>query len=248
MRKITFKNSEGLSLVGSLHQSVNGGKSKAVIIAHGFASNKDRERHIKLANALSESGITALRFDFAGSGESDNREIIIGAQVDDLRSAISYIHDDGYKDIGVLGESLGGITALLAINKDIRAMVLWAPVTKASSPSGLSASDEQSLKEKGYYIEQKDGKGFKIPKQYIEGRREINREEVLGKIKIPVLIVHGTADTEIPIKDSEEAIEFLPAGSRLEAIENLEHGDHRMDADMDIIIPITLKWFQKHLE
>ena len=61
------------------------------------------------------------------------------------------------------------------------------------------------------------------------------------------MIVHGTADDLIPIKDSEEAVELLPAGSKLEVIDNWEHGDHKMDESMDIIIPKTVHWFKKHL-
>lgn len=41
--KITFQNSEGLSLAGVLY-TPDGKTGFAVVIAHGFTSNKDRKR------------------------------------------------------------------------------------------------------------------------------------------------------------------------------------------------------------
>jgi esterase/lipase len=248
MEKITFKNQDGLNLIGMLHVSSDGSKSKAVIIAHGFTSNKDRERHIKLSNTLSENGITAFRIDFGGSGESDDRGLTVKGQVGDLHSAVSYLQKEGYKNIGVLGESLGGLTALIAFNEDIKAMVLWAPVTQNRYTEVLSDEHKKSMEDNGYYIKHKDGRDLKIPEEYAKERKSVNRKEMLGNINIPILIVHGTADTTIPIKDSEEAIKLLLGGSRLETIKNLEYGNHKMNADMDTVIPITLRWFQEHFE
>jgi len=246
MRRIKFQNSKGLNLVGALHEPSEETDS-AIVIAHGFTSNKDRTRHKQLAGALVDSDIVAFRIDFGGSGESDDREITISAQVDDLQSAIRCLQNQGYEHIGVLGESLGGITALQAYNNNVKAMVLWAPVTKARWTAAMDDEQKKSLKENGYFIKEKEGKQFKIPQAYVDERENLNREAVLSKVEIPVMIVHGTADKMIPIKDSAEAVDLLPKGSVLERIENWEHGDHKMDEDMDVIIPKTVSWFKDHL-
>ena len=65
LEKINFKSSRGLNLVGELHIPENKTGS-IVIISHGFAARKDRERLIKMADALSNKSISALRFDFSG--------------------------------------------------------------------------------------------------------------------------------------------------------------------------------------
>lgn len=246
--KIKFQNSKGLNLVGVLHTPEKK-TEKAVIIAHGFTSNKDRKRHQQLADVLAKDGIAAFRIDFGGSGESDDREITIKAEIDDLLSTIKLLKGKGYKSLGVLGESLGGIVALKAYNSDInKAIVLWAPVTKAlDKHEELTTEQEKQIKRLGHYIRRKDNKDFKIPKAYLDERTNLDRESVLGKIKIPVMIVHGTADEAIPIDNSKEAIKLLPEGSKLEIIDNWEHGDHKMDESMDIIIPKTVKWFKEHL-
>lgn len=249
MNKISFKNSAGIELVGVLHVP-DIATTKIVIICHGFTSNKDRPRHIRFAEALAASGVAAFRLDFGGSGESEDREITLAAQVDDLQTAIAYLHSaprPNYTEFGVLGESLGGLTALEAYDDHVKAMVLWAPVTKARWTSELTKEQEKSLSEHGYYIRKKDGKDFRIPATYVKERNGVDQEKLLSRIRIPILIVHGATDTMIPIRDSEEAVHLLPEGSRLEVVENWEHGDQKMEEGMDTIIPTTVNWFVSRL-
>ena len=61
--KIYFENSRGANLVGVLHTPEKVSNS-VVIISHGFTSNKDRTRFVKLAETLLKNGFTDLRFDF----------------------------------------------------------------------------------------------------------------------------------------------------------------------------------------
>jgi alpha/beta superfamily hydrolase len=90
-KKTIFQNSKGLKLVGIIHNIPKNQTKSAVIIAHGSTANKDRERLVGLAQSLNESAIGVLRFDFGGCGESEDREITIGGQVDDLKSAIGFL-------------------------------------------------------------------------------------------------------------------------------------------------------------
>lgn len=66
--------SRGLTLRGMLHIPANiSGKIPMVVIFHGFTGNK-MEPHfilVKLSRLLETKGIASVRFDFAGSGESD---------------------------------------------------------------------------------------------------------------------------------------------------------------------------------
>jgi alpha-beta hydrolase superfamily lysophospholipase len=245
-KKVSFKNSNGLNLVGILHNPENKTDS-AVIIAHGFTSNKDYPRHIKTADALASKGIAAFRMDFGGSGESDGREITIASELDDLESAIKYMKNLGYENMGLLGESLGGLISLKAYSDDIKAIILWAPVTRIRQTLQLTDLEKKSLEDKGYFIRVKDGKDFKIPQEYINERLNVDKESVLREVKIPVLIIHGTEDKTIPISDSEDAIGFLPHGSSLDVIKGWGHGEVEMEKQMDVIIPKTVDWFKDHL-
>jgi len=234
--------------MGVLHAPQTDTK-KIVVVAHGFTSSKDRERYVKLANALVKHTIALLRFDFGGCGESESREITISAQVDDLRSVIAYVQNAGYTHVGVLGESLGALTALKSFSEDLRALVLWSPTTKPFDFGDFPDEVLAGLEMKGSYIKTRiDGSSYVIPEKYYEELCGFSQKEVLENITIPVLIIHGEADDKESIENSEEAMTLLPRGSRLERIQNQEGSTHVFfEKDMEKVEPETVEWFESHL-
>ena len=246
--KVIFENKEGLKLVGILHLPKEK-TNKIIILAHGFTSNKERERYSLIGNALIKKGYAFFRFDFGGSGESYETEITIKNEISDLKSAISFMKEKGYNKIGLLGESLGGLVSIMNYNQKIEAMVLLAPVTKSKDKLKEVLKQEkfreEELKEKGYISKIKDGKKFKIPLEYFNERMQIKPQEILSKIQYLVLIIHGDSDDCIPLEDSKEAIKLLPKGSKLEIISG---GDHKLDSKRNEVIPLIVNWFNKNLK
>lgn len=104
MEKVNFKNSRGLNLIGQLYPN---NPDKLIILIHGWCSNKDRERFFDLANRIESEGYSFLRFDQANCGESEGDEVTIKNNIDDVKSSIAFAKERGYKEIGLIGESLG---------------------------------------------------------------------------------------------------------------------------------------------
>lgn len=240
MEKVNFKNSRGLNLVGQLYPSEN---KKIIILVHGWCSNKDRERFLKLAEKINQEGFGFLRFDQSSSGESEGDEVTVKNLIDDVKSAINFVKEKGYEEIGLIGESLGGLTTLKILDDSIKARVLFAPVT-APKTTDLEKY-EGMMEDKGYFIKEKDGKKFKIPKEYLEERTSVNQEELLSKIKIPVLILHGNKDPTVPLQTPKDAIQFLPEGSKLEIIKDATHD---LTEGYDQVISLTVDWFKNHMK
>ncbi|MDQ4107094.1 MAG: alpha/beta fold hydrolase, partial [Actinomycetota bacterium] len=85
---ISFRNPAGLRLAGDLWPA----GTDAIVLAHGFASDRrSRGRFPYLAQRLVAAGYTALAFDFAGCGESDDTVLTLESQVADLRAAVRYL-------------------------------------------------------------------------------------------------------------------------------------------------------------
>lgn len=246
---INFKGAKNTNLIGVL-ETPNMEVSKIVIVAHGFTSNKDRGRFIKLSKSLAQSGIACFRFDFGGSGESDDRHICLQDEIEDLKSAIELVKSKGFSHIGLMGESLGGLVSLEAYNsKSISSIVLWAPaIMPRDLKPELSPEQKNELESKGYCSREKDGRIFKISRKYLEEKKNIQTDEILGRIDIPVLIIHGSADQTVPLSDSKFAITKLPQGTKLEIIEGWKHGDENMEKMMGVIIPLTINWFLEALD
>lgn len=247
MYKVNFKNSRGLNLVGIFYPA----NSKSIIlITHGFTGDKSEwGRFDKAAEALNKEGYNILTFDFSGSGESDDDFLSVGKQVDDLNCAIKFVLDKGLRNIGLIGLSLGGLVSAKVYDKRIKAMVFWAPVTNARKNYERRFTKRQinELHKKGF-ITYNMNKGVRkvimIDKQMIIDRESVDQAKLLSHIGCPVLIIHGSKDNTVPIKDSESSMNYLSAESKLEIIEGADHGFYEY---LDKFIEPTVRWFRKYL-
>ena len=138
--KLFFKNSRGQRLAGVLHAPA---KSFAgIVILHGFGSSKDGKAK-KLARFFASRGYAALRFDFTGCGESGGalRGEIARQEISDARRAISVLRRRGFKRIGVIGSSLGGLIAIAVtarVGERIKATVALCPPTRFDDFNALA--------------------------------------------------------------------------------------------------------------
>lgn len=122
-----------------------------------FEANYHRER--LLANALASVGIAAVRFHYAGEGNSfgERSLLTLDSMIDDARSVGSYVAALGYARRGYLGTRLGCFAASALGSSDPDApLVLWEPIDDATAilrdakrkrlMSGLSQGHEATLK------------------------------------------------------------------------------------------------------
>jgi len=249
MERVIFKNSRNQSLVGHLYTS----KSKSVIImSHALANDKsERGKFDKVAKDLNQAGYSVLAFDFSGCGESDDDTLTVGKQIDDLQSAIKFVKSAGYQKIGLFGHSLGCLISLKCYSSEIITMVLWSPITNKITYSWhekLSKEQLQELSNKGYFTRTRKNAiriKYLIDKQMLLDRESVNQKELLKNINCPILIIHGTKDTSVPITDSENAIKLLSKDSQLELVEG---ADHDFNEHIDIIVSLSRDWFLNHLK
>src|SRR3989344_3234433 len=106
-----FKNSRELKL-SAIFEGENR-DAPVVVMCHGFHSSKDNPITSRtLAQKLVENGLSVLRFDFTGHGQSEGNidEITPLYGLDDLKSTIKTL---GKKKIAIYGSSFGGYIALL---------------------------------------------------------------------------------------------------------------------------------------
>jgi alpha-beta hydrolase superfamily lysophospholipase len=127
MERVTFKNSRNLTLVGNLHSTPS---KSAIVLAHGFTSDKSSDgRFDRLGESLHSLGYSVLAFDFGGCGESDDDILNIDHQLDDLKSAISFVQSKGAGAIGLHGHSLGSLICLKSCSPKIATMLLTGALT-----------------------------------------------------------------------------------------------------------------------
>jgi pimeloyl-ACP methyl ester carboxylesterase len=125
--RVTFQSGQ-LKIAGVLHLPANhrpGERRGAMLVLHGFGSNKNSTSCIQPAQLLAEWGYVALRFDFRGCGESDGEKsrVICLEQVEDTKAAVSFLATRPEIDprrIGVAGSSFGAAVAVYSGGVDER--------------------------------------------------------------------------------------------------------------------------------
>jgi uncharacterized protein len=198
-------------LRGMLHLPSGPGRFACVVFLHGFTGNskEDHFLFVKLARQLEKAGIAALRFDFAGSGESDGEfdQMTATGETDDAAAALDFLLAHPRLDrarVGVCGLSLGGcVAALLAGRRgdDLAAAVLLSAVSDFGNIIiNLSGEKKEQLTRLGYV----DWDGLATRQAFFEDARGIHAAEKLAAFPRPVLIVHGEKDAVVPPAQAEK--------------------------------------------
>jgi uncharacterized protein len=234
--KLFFSNSKKQKLCGILSNLTIDKTRPIIILCHGFSTGKDNKTNTSLNKIFYNKKISTFRFDFFGHGESEGKfeDITITEGVDDILMAISFLKRKGYKKIGLIGSSFGGICSVLAASKskDLFVLCLRAPVSnyfevelRKHTKKGITA-----WKSKGFVMhEKKGGELLRLNYSFFRDIKKHDVYESAKKIKIPAFIVHGDADEIVPVTQSRKLIKYLKNGK----IEVLEGANHRFEKKQD---------------
>ncbi|TLS36846.1 alpha/beta hydrolase [Pseudalkalibacillus caeni] len=252
MEKIEFQNRRGKILKGILYPAPS---KSSIIMAHGFTSDKySRGRFPLLAEAFNKSGFNVLTFDFSGCGESDDDSINAEKEVEDLQSAINYAKSKGFRKIGLYGHSLGSLVCLKAYSGDIETMVLSGAGTGPMHYNWDEFFTMEQMNElaETSLITEKRNEPYRsevvIEKQMLDDFASVNQEELLSKVKCPVLIIHGDNKNDeeelMLLENSKKGMDYLPTSSRLEVISGATHS---FMGHLDELKALADTWYQKYL-
>lgn len=172
--------SQGLTLSGMLHIPDGlkpGERRPACLVLHGFGSNKSSKACISPATLLAKWGYVALRFDMRGCGESEGQQakVICMEQVEDTRSAVTYLMTRPEADparVATAGHSFGAAVSVYAggVDKRIAAVIPsggWGDgLTKFKlQHSGPGAWEKfYGSVERGRELRAKTGESINIPR------------------------------------------------------------------------------------
>jgi len=247
---ITFKNERGKELVGVLHLPEKG-KPPLVIICHGFQNSKTDRKFIKLARVLQKEGICVFRFDFEGCGDSegDPKEITIKNEVADLNSAFKTVQNEfdlDLKRVAFVGASLGNVVTSLLLKQykiSAKTLVFWSHAFNQREllKNWYSKEDIREIMKKGviYKGDKKIGKNY-----FLENKNK-DYSSALSELKLPILIIHGKEDKDVPLKFSQQ----LKRKYKNISLIILPKANHKFDdfQSQEQLIRHTQKWLRKYL-
>ncbi|GAB4250552.1 MAG: hypothetical protein Kow00109_26470 [Acidobacteriota bacterium] len=198
-------------------------------MAHCFTCRKEYKILARLADALGPLGYGTLRFDFAGLGESegDFAATTLESKVEDVLGAVRFVAEQGERLAALLGHSLGGAAALLAGERLLGrppVIVLGASLEAGRRIAGrLSSGELRQLEESGV-VEIRIGPAvYPLSREFLEDLRHLSLERPLRSGDFPFLVIHGTADTIVPIAEGER---LFAVASEPKAFVAVPGGDH----------------------
>ena len=232
--RVYFSTSEG-KLVGIIHYPDHP-SSSCVIACHGLFSDKESDKLATIGERFSKEGITVLRFDFRGCGESDGKieDTTITGRSEDLRAALSYIrtHKPSVSHtIGLLGSSMGGYISLLVASSDqmVKAVVAWAtPFSFDGLRETIANSNSPQLKE-DFYLD---------ARQYESGK-------FVPQVK-NLMLLHGDRDDTVPPDHAKRLYQLASKPKQLEIIKGADHTFSNLRL-REKAISYSLNWFKKYL-
>lgn len=252
MAEVEIATPRGVTLAGTFEPGTG---TTAVLFAHGFLSDRHSSMRFDiLASAYRTAGHATLQFDFSGCGASGDDVVTVAGEVEDLRSASAWLTEQGYPVQVVHAHSFGTLAAMRAQPPDVVTMVLTGPLTGPMSypwEEIFSPGQLDDLEQHGYARIPDDneaaGREYSvISKQTLADYSLINPADLLGAVRVPVLLIHGEEDeagTDL-VALSREGLPLLPPGSRLEVVDGAAHG---MRDRIDVVVELALDWVAEHL-
>lgn len=202
------------------------------IYIHGFASHQRGEKALYFRDRVIEQGMAYLAFDLRGHGDSSGtiRTLTLTRGMEDL-SAVLAGPAASYRQIVLIGSSMGGQLAVWTSARNpnrIAAAVLIAPSFSfyENRLRDLGEAGLRRLNQEGEARIKNEWTDVMIGRALIEDAKQYEIEKILPTYLTPTLILHGTADTTVPVEGS---IEFARrAAARPLDLVLIGGGDHRL--------------------
>jgi putative redox protein len=177
-------------------------------LAHCFTCSRSLKTTRHLSTGIEDGGFAVLRFDFTGLGESegDFAETSVTTNIADLEAAAHFLSRRGFGPGVMVGHSLGGAATLLAAGNlpDMRAVVTVAAPFGPDHVRHLFAEPEvDQVFARGRATVSIAGRPFDISRSFFEDLERHCTPERLADLQRPLLVVHGTSDTVVPISEGE---------------------------------------------
>jgi fermentation-respiration switch protein FrsA (DUF1100 family) len=230
---VRFWTADGLELEGWLF---HGGDARAtVLFMHGTNYNASdmwatEERAALFGGFVRELGCRFFVFDYRGYGANDGVADEQGTYLD-AEAALSYLHNRRDIDpagIVFYGFSLGtGVASELALRERSAGLVLRAPYT----------SIRELVLERYPRLRVPLGLAPWLPMTRYDSASKI------GRIDVPVLIMHSDADATVPYWMGQRLFELANEPKRFVTFDGLRHDEF----PLDVMGPAVRAFLQEHV-
>ena len=249
--RLRFPGGQAYQLEGRLDLPDAGPPLAYAIFAHCFGCTKNLKSITYLDRALTDAGIGVLRFDFTGLGESggDFADTNFSTNVWDVVAAAHFLDAHYAAPRLLIGHSFGGPAVMQAA----RLIPSAAAVVTIAAPADLAHLGDAILgkapdiEETGEAEVVLVGRRFRIKKQFLDDLAHNSMAEVVGGLRLPLLILHAPADEIVP---AENAARIFAMARQPKSLVALDGADHLLldERDARYAGEVIATWYGRYLE
>lgn len=225
-KNIEFTGALGDTLSAKL-DSAGDNNSEFALFAHCFTCSKNLKAVGHITKSLAKRGISTLRFDFTGLGQSEGEfaNTNFSSNVEDLIAAAKYMESELKAPALLIGHSLGGAAVLHAAH-ELESVKAVATIGAPSDPSHVKENFEMKLdeiEETGEAEVTLAGRPFKIKKQFLDDLEAAGREDKMSTLNRALLIMHAPKDQTVDINN---AAKLYSGAKHPKSFVSLHRADH----------------------
>jgi len=213
---------ESLQLVASYRRAPNA--TGVVILAHGRDACRGDELRgttVSLVLELASRGLSVIMIDLRGHGESDRARLTFGhRERRDILGAVDFLLNRGYEPgrIGVLGASMGGVSAIAAAADEHAIGALVTDSAFASLHEVLSAQFTRLTHLPSFVLS-----GALLAARVLTGEDLLRDPPAQNMLRLrgrPTLVIHARNDPFVPVQHARvlamagEGTMWITSGSR----------------------------------
>jgi pimeloyl-ACP methyl ester carboxylesterase len=261
---------------GEVRAPGTGQSGRLIVVSHGFKGFKDWGFFPWASRELARAGHTVITFNFSGSGigtdpqqftEPDKfRENSLDREIDDLAVVLDSARAGNLPGVSaesgarpaLLGHSRGGLVSLVAAdrNRDVTHVVTWAGIGSLARRYDEQLRAEWRRRGSLEVVNSRTGQIFEIGIGALDDLEQnlvrYDPINVVARLDIPVLMIHGTADTTIPVSEARELFEAGRPG--LSRHLEVPEADHTFGAGhpfrgpgphLEVVIEATLDFLKR---
>jgi len=222
------------------------GKAPGLVWLGGYGSDMMGTKACYLDNFAARRGISCLRYDYSGHGESGG--VFIEGTISRWLAQSLAVYEaktpKNEKQI-LIGSSMGGWIALRMAQElrkcpdaaPLAAIILLAPApdfTATMIEPNLTDTQKQALESQGFFEMQTEYGFQKYSRALIEDGRDNLVQTGLIETGCPVHIIHGRRDETVAYQHSLDLLTHLPLENVTLTL--VQDGDHRLSRDQDLAL------------
>lgn len=221
---ISMREFNGHRLASAFHDA---GGTKLVVFCHGFHGQKsgDSRRFVLAARTLAGHGISSLRFDQHGCGDSegDFKDVSFDDWVATTRAIAAEYLAAGMR-VALFGQSMGACTALCvaADLPDLTAVVAWVPGAGVDpfvpTPGGFSEENGQI-----------------VPDRYWREVHDARIADCYARVTATAYLVFGTADHYVNETNRRALIDRAKPHHRIDVFDGYAHSAWTYEQSTEIL-------------